>query len=49
MHYNDFMIQLKPHGWEKSGCLVKCKNAFGQSDCINISKTIGGIKLIFYM
>ena len=28
-----FMVLLKPHVWEKSGSLVKCKNILSQSDC----------------
>ena len=48
-----FMILLKRYVWEKSGSQVKSNNALGQLDCrifkLNISKTIGGMKLIFCM
>ena len=46
-----FMILLKPNVLEKSGSQVKCKNSnqIARFLNFNVSKTIGGIKLIFYM
>ena len=48
-----FMIMLKPHVYETPGSRVKYKNALANQIAgflnFNISKTIGGIKLIFWM
>ena len=47
-----FMIMLKPHVYEIPGSWVKYKNALNNQIAgflnFNISKTIGGIKLIFW-
>ena len=47
------MIMLKPHVYETPGSRVKYKNALANQIAgflnFNISKTIGGIKLIFWM
>ena len=46
-----FMILLKPNVLEKFGSQVKCKNSNQVAGFLNfnVSKTIGGIKLIFCM
>ena len=47
------MIMLKPHVYEIPGSWVKYKNALANQIAgflnFNISKTIGGIKFIFYL